>query len=134
MLEIAFNNCNWLISLTITVLAYHAIKLLFVKRNLVNLHGKYVIVTGCGSGFGRAIALRLQEYGFRIIATCRTEEAKARLSQEVSERTMVMPLDVRDSKQIHEVFKVIKRALGPTEGIVLLFKISFRLLQAKNKP
>lgn len=94
------------------------VKLLFLKRKLVNTHGKYVIVTGCGSGFGRAIALRLQEYGFRVIATCKTQEAAEKLSQETDERTLVMRLDVRESKQIYEVYEVIKKVLGPAEGIL----------------
>lgn len=39
----------------------------------LNLAGRFFIVTGAGSGFGRAIAERLLDEGATVLAVARTE-------------------------------------------------------------
>src|SRR5215218_3878375 len=47
------------------------------------LRGKRAIVTGAGSGIGRAIALRLAEEGARVLISDVDEEAAASVASEV---------------------------------------------------
>ena len=118
MLEFMFEG--WLLSLFIAGLALITIlyNLLFAGKKLDNLRRKYVLVTGCGSGFGRAIAIRLDEFGFCVIATCRTQKAVQSLRDECSDRAMVLCLDVTSSEQINNVYEATRKHLAPGEGIL----------------
>jgi NAD(P)-dependent dehydrogenase (short-subunit alcohol dehydrogenase family) len=73
---------------------------------MIELHGKVAIVTGAGSGIGRAIALRLARQGARVVVTDVLEEgAKATLDQLRSEGGAGIRriCDVRESEQVGAV-------------------------------
>lgn len=42
-----------------------------------------VVITGCGRGFGRALAVRCVSMGFKTYAVCRTEKGTEGLKAEV---------------------------------------------------
>lgn len=87
------------------------------KANL-DLNGKYVLITGCDSGFGRETAIRLDKMGVRVLATCLTEEGEQSLSSVTSDKLKTFQMDVTDSKQIEEVFcKVIELLEGKSGKI-----------------
>ena len=44
---------------------------------------KFVLITGCDSGFGRVAAKMLDEKGFHVFATCMTEEGEEQLQVEL---------------------------------------------------
>ncbi|NXD17707.1 RDH7 dehydrogenase, partial [Nothocercus nigrocapillus] len=74
----------WLYA-ALLVLAWALGWLLRDRRRLRRLDDKHVLVTGCDSGFGRALARRLAQRGFRVLAACRTAEAAAALQREAAE-------------------------------------------------
>lgn len=101
---------------------------LFIRKKLEKLQGKYVLVTGCGSGFGFAIARRLEDSGFRVLATCRTQDSVNRLRQKLKDGTLVKRLDVTDSRQIHKIYEEIRKTIRPTEGSVNFFQFNIAKL------
>ncbi|CAM2153610.1 NADP-dependent 3-hydroxy acid dehydrogenase YdfG [Pararobbsia alpina] len=72
---------------------------------------KTVLITGCSSGFGLAIAHYFLERDWNVIATMRTprEDVLPR-----SERLRVLPLDVSDAQSIRDVVA----AAGPIDVLV----------------
>lgn len=49
-------------------------------------HDKYVFVTGCDSGFGKMISIRLDTLGFHVFSGCLTEGGLEQLKSETSQR------------------------------------------------
>ena len=81
--------------------------------------GKYVMITGCDTGFGREIAVRLDLLGARVIATCLTSEGRAGLRRVCSSRLMTVLLDITQSSQIQRVYEEVKRVIPRDEGMSL---------------
>ena len=61
---------------------------------------KRILITGCSSGIGRALALSCHEYGFSVIATARQVNAIDALRET---GMTVLALDVNDREQIRSV-------------------------------
>lgn len=60
---------------------------------------KVVLITGCSSGIGRALAAAFLDQGHRVVATARRPET---LNDLAGERTLILPLDVTDEKSIED--------------------------------
>ena len=77
--------------------------------------GKFAIVTGAGSGIGKAVALSLLHHGYRVAIAGRREEplqqvlADAGLS---AERALPVPTDVSDPESIKALFARVKQEFG----------------------
>lgn len=72
---------------------------------------KVALVTGAGSGIGRAISLRLLEDGFVVILVGRRRDAldeTAALGVS-TERAMVLPADISKEEQVDELFHKVKQ-------------------------
>jgi NAD(P)-dependent dehydrogenase (short-subunit alcohol dehydrogenase family) len=71
-----------------------------------------VLVTGCSSGIGRAVAVRLARAGFTVFATVR-READARSLRRLDEANLVSicPLDLAEPDQILEAVDTLKKEL-----------------------
>jgi NADP-dependent 3-hydroxy acid dehydrogenase YdfG len=59
-----------------------------------------VFITGASSGIGRACALELDQRGWRVFATVRSEEDAEKLTRDASERLSTVLLDVTSRAQI----------------------------------
>ena len=115
---------SWLLLLIIGLLTICLLKSLLPKRS-IDIQGKYVLITGCDSGFGRATAIRLDEMGVRVLATCLTSDGEKGLKSVTSDRLKTFQMDVTNSQQIKEVFEEVKkevacgRSLGYARGYAL---------------
>ncbi|KAM4702044.1 retinol dehydrogenase 7-like [Discoglossus pictus] len=67
---------------------------------LQNLSDKYVLITGCDSGFGNLLAKQLDRNGLRVLAACLTERGADTLKKETSSRLQTVILDVTDTKSV----------------------------------
>lgn len=65
-----------------------------------------VMITGCSSGIGRALAEAFLDAGHRVVATARRLESIKDLA---SDRSLILPLDVTDSESIESA---VADALG----------------------
>jgi NAD(P)-dependent dehydrogenase (short-subunit alcohol dehydrogenase family) len=77
------------------------------------LEGKHVVVTGAGTGIGRAIALRLAEEGARLTLLARDE---SRL-QDVVPGAATKSVDIRDRAAVQAAFDEPLDALVANAGI-----------------
>ena len=64
------------------------------------LSEKRAIVTGAGSGIGRAIAIRLAGEGARVVISDVDEEAAKKVASEIDLEPLVRKTDVTDSSQV----------------------------------
>uniref|UniRef100_A0A8C9AM61 Retinol dehydrogenase 16 n=1 Tax=Prolemur simus TaxID=1328070 RepID=A0A8C9AM61_PROSS len=61
---------------------------------------KYVLITGCGSGFGNLLARQLDMRGLRVLAACLTEKGAEQLRAQTSDRLETVSLDVTRTESI----------------------------------
>src|SRR5437764_125154 len=76
---------------------------------------KAVLVTGCSSGIGRAIAARLQAAGWPVFATARRPEALADLA---AAGCHVLALDVTDDDSCRAAVAEIEQTAGAVGVLV----------------
>ncbi|KAJ8026550.1 D-beta-hydroxybutyrate dehydrogenase, mitochondrial [Holothuria leucospilota] len=103
-----------------TVLMY-ALVLLFVywaimkwyirPRRRLDAEGKAVLVTGCDSGFGHGIAIRLDKLGFYVYASCLFPDGEGSkiLQQQCSKRLKVIKLDVTKQDEVDRAVEQIEK-------------------------
>ncbi|XP_059139673.1 17-beta-hydroxysteroid dehydrogenase type 6-like [Physella acuta] len=82
-----------------------------------NYGNKYVFVTGCDSGFGQRLAIRLDGLGFHVFAGCLTDEGRKYLSSNCSKRLVTVHLDVTQTKSIQDALGLVKRSLPENTGL-----------------
>ncbi len=91
-------------------------------KDLFRLDGKKAIVTGAGSGIGRAITLGLAEYGVDIALFGRTHEKLVSVQKEVEERfpvkTSVYDVDVSISGQVNDAVNKTVDKFGQIDLLV----------------
>ena len=76
---------------------------------------KIAVITGAGSGIGRASALALLEAGFAVVLAGRRRgmlEETAALGNAPPPRTLVVPTDVADPASIAALFEAVKQTYG----------------------
>lgn len=101
----------------LTAWAASAAIYLAVASLKVEVTGKAVLVTGCDTGFGHALALHLHKLGFRVFAGCLQDSSQGAhtLRKVGSSRLHVLHLDITNQDHLARSLKEVKRALLPTE-------------------
>jgi NAD(P)-dependent dehydrogenase (short-subunit alcohol dehydrogenase family) len=73
---------------------------------------KVAVVTGAGSGIGRAVAIALGAAGFRIVLTGRRRAPLEETAQQVCQAALVLPADVTDAYAVAELFRQVRENCG----------------------
>src|SRR5881296_4360551 len=76
---------------------------------------KVAIVTGAGSGVGKAVGLALLREGYHVTLAGRRKDALEKVAAEAGDarsRALVVPTDVRDPEAIRALFARTKEAFG----------------------
>jgi NAD(P)-dependent dehydrogenase (short-subunit alcohol dehydrogenase family) len=74
---------------------------------------KIALVTGAGSGIGRATSIALLQDGYRVVLAGRRLDAlKQTAAGAEADRTLVVPTDLTDAASVHELFAKTKEAFG----------------------
>ena len=73
---------------------------------------KTAVVTGAGSGVGRAVALALAREGYRVVLAGRRRDALEDAAHAAESRTLVVPTDVGDPAAVRELFARTKAEFG----------------------
>lgn len=84
--------------------------------------GWHAVVTGAGTGIGRAIALRLASEGARLSLLARNAARLEETANEIRARggaaALVLPLDVRDRAAVESRFAEAREKQGPIRACV----------------
>lgn len=88
----------------------------------MKLEGKVAIVTGSGSGIGRAIAVKLAQYGADLVIAYGHNEANASQTaariEGLGRRTMVVRADVRDARAVRQMADRVVHEWGRVDCLV----------------
>ena len=87
------------------------------KQTISKYNERYVVITGCDSGFGNMLAKKLDELGFHVFAGCLTEQGCVQLSNETSTNVKTVHLDVSKTESIESAFQIIKDSLPQDTGM-----------------
>lgn len=99
------------VTLAVVVVLAYLLNRWFRSLKLQELEGKNVLITGCDTGFGHELAIRLDSMNFHVFAGCLTESGQQNLKQRCSTRLTVFPLDVSDSNSILEAERGVREKL-----------------------
>ncbi|NXO05205.1 RDH16 dehydrogenase, partial [Rhinopomastus cyanomelas] len=70
------------------------------RQTVPGLSEKFVLITGCDSGFGNLLARGLDARGMRVLAACLTQDGAEKLRAATSPRLQTVLLDVTSSQSI----------------------------------
>jgi meso-butanediol dehydrogenase / (S,S)-butanediol dehydrogenase / diacetyl reductase len=85
---------------------------------VTDLAGRAAVVTGAGTGIGRAVALRLAAAGAAVALLGRTRASLEAVAGEAKGETLVRTVDVRDRAQVDEAFDDVAHRLGKLHLLV----------------
>jgi len=89
-----------------------------MENSLKRFFSKHVIVTGAGTGIGRAIACRFASEGARVVIANRNRTNGEKVVQEIRDSGGIaayIPVDVSQIESIHELIKNAVDLFGPVE-------------------
>ena len=109
-LQVTWAPAMWL-PLLLGVLLWAALWLLR-DRQCLPASDAFIFITGCDSGFGRLLALRLDQRGFRVLASCLTPSGAEDLQRVASSRLHTTLLDVTDPQSIRQAVKWVETHVG----------------------
>ncbi|XP_064162220.1 retinol dehydrogenase 7-like [Anguilla rostrata] len=84
------------------------------SQRVPNITEKYVLVTGCDSGFGNLLCKRLDRRGFRVLAACMTERGADDVRRAAGPNLRTALLDVTDSASIQKALEWATKEVGDT--------------------
>jgi NAD(P)-dependent dehydrogenase (short-subunit alcohol dehydrogenase family) len=73
---------------------------------------KIAMITGAGSGVGRAVAKALDAQGWQLTLVGRKEETLTQTAKALKSETLIAPADVGDPSQVKAVFAKIEEKFG----------------------
>ncbi len=83
-----------------------------------DLEGRVALVTGAGTGIGRAIALRLSRGGAKVALLGRTRSTLEKVAAEARAETLILCADVRDASDQMRAFEQAAHTLGPIHALI----------------
>ncbi|XP_007894885.1 retinol dehydrogenase 5 [Callorhinchus milii] len=82
------------------------------RQKISSVKDKYVLITGCDTGFGNLLAKTLDKRGFRVLAGCLTQRGADDLQRSCSSRLQTTLLDVTDNGSIQKAMEWAKAEVG----------------------
>jgi NAD(P)-dependent dehydrogenase (short-subunit alcohol dehydrogenase family) len=76
------------------------------------------LITGCSTGFGRELALRIVKRGWRLVATARNLAQISDIAALDKDNVLALALDVTDQAQIDAAVKAAKEKFGRIDVLV----------------
>ncbi|HTK02520.1 MAG TPA: oxidoreductase [Bordetella sp.] len=75
-------------------------------------------ITGCSTGFGRALALAVIARGWPVVATARDKSRIADLAEQAPDRVLALDLDVTDASAIETAVRAAQDRFGRIDVLV----------------
>lgn len=102
---------------TIVFLFYHFYPKYFPAPN-IDTKDKYVLISGCDSGFGNLLAHELDRQQFRVFAGVLSERSLEELRKSLSSNATVFRLDVTKPEDIDQAFELVSSKTKVLHGLV----------------
>ncbi|XP_030052525.1 retinol dehydrogenase 16-like [Microcaecilia unicolor] len=91
---------------------YFLFRWYWYRQILQNLTDKYVLITGCDTGFGNQLARQLDGRGLRVLAACLTQRGMEQLKEATTQRLQTIILDVTDTESVTAAANWVKQQVG----------------------
>ncbi|CAF1517604.1 unnamed protein product [Rotaria sp. Silwood1] len=95
------------ISFIIVLYIFYRLYEHFIGAGNINPNGKYVLISGCDSGFGHGLAIELDKQGFNVFAGVYTRDSIISLKGKLSSRATVFRLDITKQEDIDDAFELV---------------------------
>jgi NAD(P)-dependent dehydrogenase (short-subunit alcohol dehydrogenase family) len=95
---------------------------------------KVALVTGAGSGVGKAAALALAEVGFAVVLAGRRADKLHEVAKELDGANLIVPTDVREPASIAALFAKTKEAFGRLDLLFNNAGVSVRGMPLEDIP
>lgn len=92
------------------------------------------LITGCSSGFGRALAQRVLEAGDNVVLTARNTETVTELAEAYPDTALSVPLDVRNEEQIDSAVDAARQHFGAVDVLVNNAGYGYRAAVEEGEP
>lgn len=79
---------------------------------------KTVLITGASSGFGKATAVLLAKYEYKLILVARRKEVLQELQKDLDTKTYTANVDVSNRKQVEQFFAGLPQEFGEIDVLV----------------
>ena len=76
------------------------------------MSSKIALVTGAGSGIGRAVAVKLAANGFTVVLAGRTQTRLSDVATQIGNGALVVVTDVTDPQSVRALFDAIRERFG----------------------
>jgi retinol dehydrogenase-16 len=84
----------------------------------IDPRGKYVLISGCDTGFGNALAIELDKRGFNVFAGVYSTDSKTGVTNQLSSRATVFLLDITRQQEIDSAYEMIKGKTNVLHALV----------------
>ncbi|CAF1607042.1 unnamed protein product [Didymodactylos carnosus] len=81
-------------------------------------NGKYVLISGCDTGFGNGLAKELDCQGYNVIAGVYSNNTIEQLGKELSSKATVFKLDITKQQDIDGAFELVKSKTDNLHALV----------------
>jgi NAD(P)-dependent dehydrogenase (short-subunit alcohol dehydrogenase family) len=107
-----------LIGLIIFIYVSYRLYQYFFPTPDINPNGKYVLISGCDTGFGNGLAIELDRQGFNVLAGIYNLDNKESLTKILSSRATVFKLDVTRQEDIDAAYEMISNKTKVLHALV----------------
>jgi NAD(P)-dependent dehydrogenase (short-subunit alcohol dehydrogenase family) len=97
----------FIISIIIFIYISYRVYQYFFPTPDINPNGKYVLISGCDTGFGHGLAIELDHQGFNVLAGIYNPHNQDSLKQHLSSRATVFKLDITRQEDIDAAYEMI---------------------------
>jgi NAD(P)-dependent dehydrogenase (short-subunit alcohol dehydrogenase family) len=104
------------------------------KRETPMAAQKVALVTGAGSGVGKAAALALAKDGFAVVLAGRRADKLHEVAKEIDGANLIVPTDVREPASIAALFAKTKEAFGRLDLLFNNAGVSVRGMPLEDIP
>jgi 11-cis-retinol dehydrogenase len=90
----------------------------FVPSPNIDPNGKYVLISGCDTGFGHGLAVELDKQGFNVLAGVLLDDNVTSLKNELSPKATVFRLDITKQEDIDAAFDLVNEKTKVLHALV----------------
>ncbi|CAF2060319.1 unnamed protein product [Rotaria magnacalcarata] len=84
----------------------------------ISPNGKYIFISGCDTGFGHGLAIKLDKQGFNVLAGVFASDNVNSLQEKLSSRATVFRLDITKEEDIEAAFQLVKQKTQVLHALV----------------
>ncbi len=107
-----------LIGLIILIYVSYRVYQHFFPTPDINPNGKYVLISGCDTGFGNRLAIELDKQGFNVLAGIYNPDNKDSLTKILSSRATIFQLDITRQEDIDAAYEMISKKTKVLHALV----------------